>query len=104
MAEIQGYVQPGNLIELRTDCMVSPDEKGYSAVCINLNLCGQGDTIEESIKKLFGAIKSYITYIKENHPNEIERYLIKIPTVDEFSKEHKQARWPTLVFEKWFKV
>ncbi len=47
-----------------------PESDHYVAVCIDLNLVGQGNTPEEAMDKVSDAIRLYFSYLKD-HPEEI---------------------------------
>ncbi len=53
---------------------IKPEGKHFVAVCVDLNLAGQGDTPEIAMSSMLEAIETYLDYLTE-HPDEISKRL-----------------------------
>lgn len=54
---------------------VKEEDGVYTAICVNMGLFGQGKTPEEALKKVIKAVDSYVAYVRERHPDEVDKFL-----------------------------
>ena len=47
------------------NCVIKKEQKGFSAHCIELDVCSQGKTVEEANNNLKEAVKLYLDSIEE---------------------------------------
>jgi len=69
---------------------VKKREGVYTAICINMGLFGQGKTPEEALKKVLKSVASYVDYVREQHPNECEKFLNR-PAPANYIEEYKKG-------------
>jgi len=58
----------GFLLKIRG--YIRPESDHFVAVCIDLDLAGQGKTPDEAMQSLLGAINVYLDYVAD-HPDEL---------------------------------
>jgi hypothetical protein len=54
---------------------VKKENGGHVAICIDLNIVGQGKTPNEAIHQCVELICEYLSYIKENYPKDFEKFV-----------------------------
>jgi len=56
--------QNGDLLSTLT-CIVKPDGDQWSALCLELDVAGCGDTKQEAIQNLHDAVETYLQYMRD---------------------------------------
>jgi hypothetical protein len=69
---------------------VKRDGQVYTAICVNMNLFGQGKTPEVALKKVLQAVVSYVGYILENHPDDCAKFLNR-PAPQDYLEEFERG-------------
>lgn len=61
-------------LKLRFSAVLIEEEKGYSALCPELGVASQGDSVEEALRNLEEAVKLYLEVARELKLEEPSRY------------------------------
>jgi len=69
----------------------------YVALCLELNVASQGESIQEARKMLQDAVNEYLSYIKENHLKK-EVKAVPFETLREFLLDEAELIRPSPEF------
>jgi hypothetical protein len=69
---------------------VKEEDGIYTAICVNMSLFGQGKTPEQALRKVLKAVGSYVNYVRERHPDEVDKFLDR-PAPAHYVEEFKQG-------------
>ncbi len=69
---------------------VKEEDGIYTAICVNMSLFGQGKTPEQALRKVLKAVGSYVNYVHERHPDEVDKFLNR-PAPAHYVEEYKEG-------------
>jgi predicted RNase H-like HicB family nuclease len=54
---------------------IKPEEDQFVAICIDLDIVGQGSTPDEAAANCAELVQEYVEFVLENHANRIHEYI-----------------------------